>query len=343
MTAWGINSRMRVSLVLPLALAASFGPAPGRAADVAGSKVPYDFLRFQGSEIVGYTDRSFDDYTVALGTGTPSGGFTKSAVAEGEVVRLIYRVPQGHTALEVTRNYETMLTGMGFQVNFKLDPCANIDWSNYFYSKFYTQTGFSGDVPYAVASGIGCYVTAKGVKDHKQVTVALLVEEVPQDFSFGLPGAKSNVAMKSGQVLAAFDVVTGQAVADQMVLVKASDMAKQLAASGVVDIYGILFDVDKTNIKPESKPTLDQVALLLKSDPKLSLEISGHTDNTGTVDHNSKLSQGRAAAVVDVLVKSYGIAPQRLHAKGYGATRPVASNDTDDGRAKNRRVELKKI
>jgi outer membrane protein OmpA-like peptidoglycan-associated protein len=120
-------------------------------------------------------------------------------------------------------------------------------------------------------------------------------------------------------------------------------LAQTIAATGKVDIYGILFDVDKADIKPESKPTLDQVADLLKGDPALKLEVSGHTDNSGGRSHNMALSRRRAAAVVAALLKDYGIAADRLTARGYGDTRPVAPNDSVDNKAKNRRVELRKI
>lgn len=110
------------------------------------------------------------------------------------------------------------------------------------------------------------------------------------------------------------------------------------AALGVV--LGVAL---KTEIKPESKATLDEVAVLLKIDRALKLEVSGHTDKTGNAAHNLALSQGRAAAVVQALVKSYGISAARLRAKGYGDTRPVAPNDTEPNRAKNRRVELRKL
>ena len=116
-----------------------------------------------------------------------------------------------------------------------------------------------------------------------------------------------------------------------------------MATKGTFELYGILFDVDKTGIKPESAKTLDEVANLLKIDRSLKLEISGHTDNTGDKNHNMKLSEGRAKAVVDALVKKYGIDSKRLQSKGYGDTKPVAPNDNDGNRAKNRRVELRKI
>jgi outer membrane protein OmpA-like peptidoglycan-associated protein len=124
---------------------------------------------------------------------------------------------------------------------------------------------------------------------------------------------------------------------------KTTDIATALKETGRVAIYGINFDVDKTIIKPASAPVLAQIAKLLKDDPSLALEVSGHTDSTGTAEHNMKLSDGRAAAVVAALVNKYGIAAARLKAQGYGQTRPVAENDTDAGRAQNRRVELRTL
>ena len=119
--------------------------------------------------------------------------------------------------------------------------------------------------------------------------------------------------------------------------------AAVLGKVGRVDVYGIHFDVDKADIKPESKATLDEIAKLLKDDPGLRLEVAGHTDNTGSVAHNQALSERRAAAVVDALVKNYKIDRARLQPKGYGDTKPVASNSTLEGKAENRRVELKKL
>ena len=122
----------------------------------------------------------------------------------------------------------------------------------------------------------------------------------------------------------------------------AASMARSLESAGSVAIYDILFDVDKAVIKPASKPILDEIARLLKTDPALELEVSGHTDNTGTPQHNLALSKSRADAVVAALVRDYAIARTRLEARGYGDSRPVAPNDTEQNRANNRRVELRK-
>jgi outer membrane protein OmpA-like peptidoglycan-associated protein len=151
------------------------------------------------------------------------------------------------------------------------------------------------------------------------------------------------VVFKAGDVVVMVDVVTSKALENKMVIVKAGDMADALATKGSVDLYGIYFDVDKTDVKPESKATLDEVASLLKIDRSLKLEVAGHTDKTGNAPHNLTLSQGRADAVVQALVKTYGVSAARLQAKGYGDTKPVAPNDTETNRAKNRRVELRKL
>jgi outer membrane protein OmpA-like peptidoglycan-associated protein len=125
--------------------------------------------------------------------------------------------------------------------------------------------------------------------------------------------------------------------------VQAADMAAALKNKGLVDLYGVYFDVDQTSIKPASATTLAEVGALLKGDNTLHLEVSGHTDNSGAKAHNLELSQGRAEAVVAWLIGQYGVDPTRLVAKGYGDTRPVVPNDTPDDMAKNRRVELRRI
>ncbi len=93
-------------------------------------------------------------------------------------------------------------------------------------------------------------------------------------------------------------------------------------------------------IKPESEPSLKESAKLLQADPKLKLYVVGHTDNEGTFEYNIKLSKDRAEAVVKALVSTYKIAAARLQAFGAGPVSPAASNQTEEGRAKNRRVEL---
>lgn len=128
----------------------------------------------------------------------------------------------------------------------------------------------------------------------------------------------------------------------QYIEADAAAMYDSLKTTGHVALYGIHFDTNKAEVKPESQPALEQIAKLLSQNPGLNLKVVGHTDMTGSMDANMKLSQARGEAVVKVLVAQYGVAPARLQGFGVGPLAPVASNDTDEGRAKNRRVELVK-
>ena len=126
----------------------------------------------------------------------------------------------------------------------------------------------------------------------------------------------------------------------QVIVANADALGNDIKSTGHAAVYGIYFDTGKSEVKPESQAALQEVAKLLSSDPGLKLLVVGHTDSVGQLDANMKLSQARAEAVVQVLIKSHGVAATRLKAQGAGPIAPVATNRTEEGRAKNRRVEL---
>lgn len=128
----------------------------------------------------------------------------------------------------------------------------------------------------------------------------------------------------------------------QEVTADASALAKEINTSGHVAVYGIQFDTGKATIQPDSDKTLAQIVQLLMDNPDLKLRIEGYTDNVGQPAANQSLSEKRAQAVMSWLTM-HGVAATRLAAKGLGAANPVADNATEDGRAKNRRVELVKM
>jgi len=136
-------------------------------------------------------------------------------------------------------------------------------------------------------------------------------------------------------------IVQKEAMA-QAIVVDAAALADGLKTTGHIAVYDILFDTGKSDIKPESANAIGEIAKLLKADPALKLHVVGHTDNEGTLDGNLKLSMARAQAVIAALTGQHGIIAARLNPFGCGQYAPVASNDTPDGRAKNRRVELVK-
>jgi OmpA-OmpF porin, OOP family len=126
----------------------------------------------------------------------------------------------------------------------------------------------------------------------------------------------------------------------QYIEANAAVFKNDLKSTGHAAIYGIYFDTAKAEIKPESGPALDEIAKLLKGDPTLKTFIVGHTDSVGDFESNMKLSQARAQAVMQSLASKYGIEAVRLRAYGVSSLSPMQSNDTEEGRAKNRRVEL---
>jgi OOP family OmpA-OmpF porin len=121
-----------------------------------------------------------------------------------------------------------------------------------------------------------------------------------------------------------------------------SKVEKAMLDVGVFSTTEIVFDTDKADIKPESNQILGEIGATLAAHPELKVEIGGHTDSTGSDAHNQKLSEKRAQAVLDYLVKNFpGVKAEQLFPKGYGESRPIASNDTREGRAQNRRVEFR--
>ncbi len=128
----------------------------------------------------------------------------------------------------------------------------------------------------------------------------------------------------------------------QEIVANAEAFSNDLKETGHTAVYGIYFDTGQSVIKPESEAAMSEIAKLLKKEAGLKVNVVGHTDNVGGMDSNMKLSQTRADAVVQALVGKYGIGANRLKAYGVGPLAPVASNDKEEGKAKNRRVELVK-
>jgi len=124
--------------------------------------------------------------------------------------------------------------------------------------------------------------------------------------------------------------------------ISAQDIKGKIASLGKIALYGILFDTGKADIKPESEKAISSIATYLKENAETNVYIVGHTDNVGSYEMNQKLSKSRGESVKNYLVTKYGISATRLTGDGVGPVCPVTSNDTEGGRALNRRVEIVK-
>ncbi len=151
---------------------------------------------------------------------------------------------------------------------------------------------------------------------------------------------KQDVTIPQDAVVIQLDILNTRPMEEKMVHISAEEMQKSISSSGKVAIYGILFDFNEAAIKPESAPTLQEMASLLKAEPSLKILVVGHTDNVGAFDFNEDLSKRRARAVVDELSSNYGIEAARMTPLGASFMAPVSTNVTEEGRALNRRVEI---
>ncbi len=340
-------------LLLTVSLAgASVGRVMGQSAtDLKGSRDHPMISRVEGAKIVGFSQKEFDEYRLVKGAvpGYNENGDlhtsderetalndTNSIRLEGRVWRLTYEVPTTRSTLEIVRSYQTALTKAGFKVLFQ---CMNLECGGPLPKT--PPKWISNAVPRVHADLLGDLLMNRGgfispvdPSDNQRYLAAHLSRPEGDVYvsvlALGITKAP----------IARVDVIEIKPLASGLVTVNAAAMAADLATRGSVALYGIYFDTDKADVKPESRPTLAEIATLLKQNAKLSLIVVGHTDNNGTLEHNMDLSLKRSQAVVAALASEFGIERARLDARGVAFLAPVEPNDTEEGRTKNRRVQL---
>ena len=298
-------------LVVAIALFAS--PAARAQGDVKGARDYPGIGRFGGSVITGYQVKDFDAARIEAAP-FKDGKPADARRLEGRVTRIAYRTPPGPSILEVSRNFEMQLEKAGFEklVACDTDPCGGIP---------FTETLDVLPLPQMWVDGFNYhYYAARKAEGGTETYAAVLVSE------------------NNKEIYAQLVVAVVGSMANKMV--DAAAMAKGLGDKGHIALYGIYFDTDKAVIKPESKPTLDEMAKLLRGQPQMKVFIVGHTDSQGSYEHNMTLSRARADAVAAALAGGYQVARARLYTAGVGYLAPIGSNASEDGRALNRRVEL---
>ena len=249
----------------------------------------------------------FDEFDIPVGPAKDR-KFTKLEHVEGKMTSFSYGRPKDRSQLEIFRNYESALKTAGFETLFTCTGPACGTQINH------------PPLGYIPSGDEARYLAAKLTRPEGDVYVAIHVQ--PLD---------TRVV-----------VVETKPMATGMVKISADALSKDISSTGHVAVYDILFDTGSADVKPESAAALTEIARLLTQSPGLTLYVVGHTDNVGGLAQNLDLSKRRAQAVVTALTTTHKVAPNRLRADGVGPLAPVASNDNDAGRAKNRRVELVK-
>ncbi|MEM1262749.1 MAG: OmpA family protein [Pseudomonadota bacterium] len=289
--------------------------------------------RYPGQVIAWQHIENYQPYKVAVG---PVVGYRKIADwidTEGRVTRTFYKLEgEERSYAEVYKNYLDALKeenfeilGEGFFADRKGVAVGSTQWMQVTFRA--NPTAKPGEVTTlfggtSSAGGAGAIVATKE-RAAGTVYVVAYVEQHSKNYIGTL-----------------IDIVEVEAAETGLVVVDAEAMGSDIDEYGRVVLDGIVFDFDKATLKPESKAALDAIAEYLASNPTKQFYVVGHTDSKGTFAYNRKLSADRAQAVADALQQDYGVTADRLEPHGVGPLAPVFSNGSDNGRDKNRRVEL---
>ncbi len=302
--------------------------------------------RYKGAALVLQTHKAFDELTLpsAAAVGEEYDAtrhFARTVTAQGEVTRSVYVTAPGRSTLEVVKNYRDALTAKGFAPVFE---CAAAACGPSFRKQKYAWDNKSTQV-----EGVGLDHARQGLVQAvfdagKDVRYALLKKGDTYVALFGALNAGGGFGETSAalndRVSVLVEVVEPKAMDQNIVVLNSSAIGQSMATDGAVNIYGLYFDTDKATLLPSSTPQLAEIAQYLKANPAVQVFVVGHTDMQGGFDHNVTLAEARARAIAAALTQGYGIAATRLAAKGVGPLAPAASNQSESGRAKNRRVQL---
>ena len=271
--------------------------------DIEGSKDHLALKRYPGGVIVEFAEKEFETFPFPLGD-TAEGVKTKTV--EGKLYFAVLDYPAKVSCTQIRRNYENAFKAAGLA----LHHGVNSPW----------ERGWSGD-------SLG-WISAEGRARQGGMELFMLV-------SCGeLNGAGSP---PNGVIF-----VLERQLMEQKIEIDASAMEDELVKTGRIALYGLQFATGKADLTPDSEKTLGEIARLMAKQQDWSLRIDGHTDNVGAAKSNLALSKKRAAAVKEHLVAKLKVAAARLSTDGFGDSKPLAPNTNEEGRAKNRRVELAK-
>ena len=280
---------------------------------------------YEGSRVV-YDDKlGFEEYPVVTGD-------SDVMVVEGVLRRQWCQAPEGRSPLEIIRNYENAIRSIGGEILFSTrDPQSTeiLDESLSEYFKTHRRDrGLSTSVfSYThFPEGMSEYIVGKVSTGESDVYIIIAS-------GYGHWAARQdNVTF--------FELVTLEAEPMEMGMVTMDSLREGLEVQGRVAVYNIYFYTGESAVRHESTEALEVITEFLKQNPTERYLVVGHTDNVGGYDMNLGLSEARARAVVEMLVDEYGIDPEQLKPVGVGPASPVLSNSTEEGRARNRRVEI---
>jgi OOP family OmpA-OmpF porin len=321
-----------VSGLLGAVFAAQLARAGPYDSDRPGGQDHPILSRYQGSILYSYGDENFGVAPLVVS----DSGKPVLRDVEGRISNKMYWAPKGRSPVEVFRNYQQALRAGGFDTLYtcETDQCEKArlqtlilrvpEKMKWVMRDYHVEQFFGG----AYEPGAHFLSARKNTPSgpvHVQIAVV---------------GGRDEDPAVQGRTRQFVQVIESAQLEGGKVTVDAKAIGDALRRDGKFAFYGVLFDTNKATITTSSSAALQEMAGALKANPALKVFIVGHTDNQGDVDANLALSQKRAEAVVEQLKTRYGVAAERLSARGVANFAPIGSNLNEDGRAKNRRVEM---
>jgi OOP family OmpA-OmpF porin len=327
-----MRSLFRIVPVAALLFAAlSSNAATSFDKDIAGGTDHPALRRYEGSKLYMVGDENLGQAKIV----SAEQGKPALRTVEGRVANRFYWGPMGRSPLEVYRNFQQALTAAGFQVLYacETEQCEKARVQELVQNLPREVNWRSFDPHVHGIFNSGSQPRFHLISASKQVAGGTMYVQVSLV-------ASDSTAPYMGRVRQFVQVIEPATLDTGKVTVDTRAIQDGLQRDGKVALYGVTFDTNKAVIREQSAAQLEQMAQALKAKPASKVFIVGHTDDQGEFEANLTLSQKRAQAVADALSTKYGIAANRLSARGVANLSPVASNASDDGRARNRRVEL---
>jgi len=299
--------------------------------DIEGSKDYPTISRFENSIIEFYKETKWGSYKLPVSDkGTID--WSEPKILEGKVIRTQHTTSIDNNSEFVLHNYKAAFNKSGFVIlTIMAGTELNIDNRPYYWwSKYYGSGGYYNGINNG-KFGMGItphmyknhsLIVAKGHSNNKDIYAIIYITEDKDD----------------KYTLITQDVIEVEAV--ETGLVTAQSLDDGLTINGHITLDGLYFNTGESTIKPESAEALKNIAEYLNTHPAKRFLVVGNTDNVGDFNANLKLSKDRAEAVMNELLTKYSVKTEQLKAYGIGSASPVVSNSTDEGKAKNRRVEI---
>jgi len=324
-----MQTNLRVVIMLILSMI-SVSILAQRNADIENSKDHPLLSRFSSSVIEFYYETKWGAYKLPV-SDKGKVDFDKPMVLEGKITRIQYSAKPDNSAEYVMKNYQAALKNSGYTIMIAISggDLGFSDRPHTWQDKYYDEGGFyNGLGNKKFGEGVALpswkndrsFIAAKGIFEGKDIYIT----------TYTVVDEKYTLIIQD--IIEAEPPETG--------LVTAEIISKGIAANGHIAIYNIFFNTGKADIKAESSDALKNIAEFIKANTPAKYYIVGHTDNTGSLNDNLALSENRAKAVMTELVARYGVNQSQLNVKGIASYSPVSSNSTENGRARNRRVEI---